>query len=50
MPPVSISVIWRPFQSVCSSRRSRVTPAVSCTTASRDCVSRLTSEDLPTFG
>ena len=49
-PPVSISVNVRPFQSVSSSLRSRVTPGRSCTTASRDCVRRLTSEDLPTFG
>ena len=49
-PPVSISVSARPFHSVSSSLRSRVTPGVSCTTASRDSVSRLTSEDLPTFG
>ena len=49
-PPVSISVKLRPFQSVESSLRSRVMPGRSCTTASRLCVSRLTSEDLPTFG
>ena len=49
-PPVSISVNVRPFQSVWSSLRSRVTPGRSCTTASRDCVSRLTSDDFPTFG
>ena len=49
-PPVSISANWRPFQSVASSLRSRVIPERSCTTASRDCVRRLTSEDLPTFG
>ena len=48
--PVSISVSDRPFQSVWSSLRSRVTPGSSCTTASRDWVRRLTSEDLPTFG
>ena len=39
-----------PFQSQRSSLRSRVTPAVSCTTAARLCVSRLTSVDFPTFG
>ena len=39
-----------PFQSPTSSLRSRVTPGVSCTTAARDSVSRLTSVDLPTFG
>ena len=33
-----------------SSLRSRVTPGRSWTTASRDPVRRLTSEDLPTFG
>ena len=49
-PPVSISVKLRPFHSVSSSLRSRVMPGRSCTTASRDCVRRLTSEDLPTFG
>ena len=46
-PPVSISAKRRPFQSVSSSLRSRVTPGRSCTTASRVCVRRLTSEDLP---
>ena len=50
MPPVSTSVKRRPFHSQASSLRSRVTPARSCTTASRDSVSRLTSEHLPTFG
>ena len=49
-PPVSISAKRRPFQSVASSLRSRVIPDRSCTTASRDWVRRLTSEDLPTFG
>src|SRR5204862_333937 len=39
-----------PFHSQTSSLRSRVTPGVSCTTAARDSVSRLTSVDLPTFG
>ena len=39
-----------PFQSARSSLRSRVTPGVSCTTAARVWVSRLTSVDLPTFG
>ena len=39
-----------PFQSQRSSLRSRVTPAVSWTTAALLCVSRLTSVDLPTFG
>ena len=49
-PPVSISVSRRPFHSVESSLRSRVMPGRSCTTASRDCVSRLTSDDFPTLG
>src|SRR3954467_2965856 len=49
-PPVSIRVKLRPFQSVWSSLRSRVTPGRSCTTASRDWVRRLTRLDLPTFG
>ena len=49
-PPVSISVNRRPFHSQSSSLRSRVTPGRSCTTASREPVRRLTSEDLPTFG
>ena len=39
-----------PFQSARSSLRSRVTPAVSWTTAARLSVSLLTSVDLPTFG
>ena len=50
MPPVSISVKRRPFHSQASSLRSRVTPGRSCTTASREPLSRFTSEDLPTFG
>jgi hypothetical protein len=49
-PPVSMSVNARPFQSVRSSLRSRVTPGRSWTTASRDCVRRFTSDDFPTFG
>ena len=49
-PPVSISRKRWPFQSATTSLRSRVTPGVSCTTAARDSVSRLTSVDLPTFG
>ena len=49
-PPVSISRKCLPFQSQTSSFRSRVTPEVSCTTAARVLVSRLTSVDLPTFG
>src|SRR5215218_6576558 len=49
-PPVSIRRKRRPFQSATTSLRSRVTPGVACTTASRDSVNRLTSVDLPTFG
>ena len=49
-PPVSISRNHVPLHSQSSSLRSRVTPGVSCTTAARDSVSRLTSVDLPTFG
>ena len=49
-PPVSISRNRLPFHSHTSSLRSRVTPGVSCTTAARVPVSRLTSVDLPTFG
>src|SRR6476469_3674308 len=49
-PPVSISRKRLPFQSATTSLRSRVTPGVSCTTAARDSLSRLTSVDLPTFG
>src|SRR5579884_3341792 len=45
-----MSVSARPFHSVWSSLRSRVTPGRSWTTASRDSVRRLTSEDLPTLG
>ena len=40
----------RPFHSQSSSLRSRVIPGRSCTIASREPVSRLTSEDLPTLG
>jgi len=47
---VSISRNRLPFHSQTSSFRSRVTPGVSCTTAARDSVRRLTSVDLPTFG
>ena len=50
MPPVSTSVKLRPFQSQAISLRSRVIPARSCTTASREPLRRLTSELLPTFG
>ena len=50
MPPVSISVNARPFHSQSISWRSRVMPARSWTTAAREPVRRLTSEDFPTFG
>src|SRR5205823_5178647 len=49
-PPVSISRKRLPDHSQTSSLRSRVVPLVSCTTAARELVSRLTSVDLPTFG
>ena len=49
-PPVSISRNCRPFHSQTSSLRSRVVPCVSCTTAARVAVSRLTRVDFPTFG
>ena len=49
-PPVSTSKKRCPFHSPTSSLRSRVTPEVSCTTAAREPVRRLTSVDLPTFG
>ena len=39
-----------PLHSQTISLRSRVTPGVSCTTAARVPVSRLTSVDLPAFG
>jgi hypothetical protein len=50
MPPVSISSKRRPFHSQATSLRSRVIPERSWTTAEREPVRRLTSEDLPTFG
>src|SRR5882672_915862 len=49
-PPVSIRRKRAPAHSQTSSLRSRVTPGVSCTTAARVPVRRLTSVDLPTFG
>ena len=49
-PPVSTSTKRLPVHSQTSSFRSRVTPGISCTTAARVSVSRLTSVDLPTFG
>jgi hypothetical protein len=50
MPPVSMSVKRRPFHSATISLRSRVTPERSWTTAWREPLRRLTSDDLPTFG
>ena len=50
MPPVSMRSKRRPFHSQAISLRSRVMPARSWTTAAREPVRRLTSEDLPTFG
>ena len=49
-PPVSTSTKRLPVHSQTSSFRSRVTPGLSCTTAARVSVSRLTSVDLPTLG
>ena len=49
-PPVSTSTKRFPVHSQTSSFRSRVTPGLSCTTAARVSVRRLTSVDLPTFG
>ena len=49
-PPVSTSTKRLPVHSQTSSLRSRVTPGISCTTAARVSVRRLTSVDLPTFG
>ena len=50
MPPVSMSVKRRPFHSQAISWRSRVMPERSCTTAAREPLRRLTSDDLPTLG
>ncbi len=49
-PPVSTRTKRLPVHSHTSSFRSRVTPDVSCTTAARDSVRRLTRVDLPTLG
>ena len=49
-PPVSTSVKRRSFHSPLYVTRSRVTPGVSSTTASRRPRMRFTSADLPTFG
>src|SRR3954447_16437349 len=49
-PPVSTTVNSRPAQLASYDTRSRVTPGVSSTTASRRPMMRLTSVDLPTFG
>ena len=49
-PPVSIKINLRPFHSASYLTRSRVTPGVSSTIASRRPIIRLTSVDFPTFG
>ena len=49
-PPVSTRTNRLPAHSQTTSLRSRVTPGVSKTTASRVAVRRLTSVDFPTFG
>ena len=49
-PPVSISVKRAPVPVGRELLAIARDPGRSCTTASRDCVRRLTSEDLPTFG
>ena len=49
-PPVSTRVNLRSFHSALYETRSRVTPGLSSTTASRRPRIRLTSADLPTFG
>ena len=49
-PPVSTSVKRRSIHSALYVTRSRVTPGVSSTTASRRPRMRFTSADLPTFG
>ena len=49
-PAVSISRTCRPRSSASASLRSRVTPGVSATSASRRPASRLNSVLLPTFG
>ena len=49
-PPVSISMNDRPFHSASYLTRSRVTPGVSSTIASRRPMIRLTKVDFPTLG
>ena len=49
-PPVSMTAKAWPPHSTTSSLRSRVTPGAASTTASRVCVRRLMSVDLPTLG
>ena len=49
-PPVSIIINRRPFHSASYFTRSRVTPGVSSTIASRLPIIRFTNVDLPTFG
>ena len=50
MPPVSSRMKGWPAQSVVSVMRSRVTPAVSCTTERLSPMMRLKRVDLPTLG
>ena len=49
-PPVSTRVYLRPFHSALYETRSRVTPGLSSTTASRLPMILFTRADLPTFG
>src|SRR3990172_5912482 len=49
-PPVSTTRNGMPVHSARNSRRSRVTPGFSCTTAARRFRNRLTNVDLPTLG
>ena len=49
-PPVSMSLSAWPVHSVSTTLRSRVTPGVSWTTATRVPVRRLISVDLPALG
>ena len=49
-PPVSIMMNRRPFHSASYFTRSRVTPGVSSTIASRLPIIRFTNVDLPTLG
>src|SRR5213079_799890 len=50
IPPVSTSQNRRPFHSAAPKCRSRVTPGLASTIASRPPMSRLNSVDLPTLG